>query len=310
MIYMGVTDTAYARAVGRKWMVQAVARVYRPGCKADHALILEGPQGAFKSTACTVIAMSPDWFADEIADLGSKDSAQDLRGKWIIEIGELSAMRRSEVERVKAFISRCIDHYRPSYGRRSQDFPRSCVLHRHHQRRRLPRRRDRRPAVLAGQGRHESTSTNCAATSGCCGPRRSSPSRPAKLGTCRRTSKCRRARQQADRRIADPWEQAVITWATDKNAPVTIAEVLHHAIGLELERRDQVHENRVARIFKAHGWERVQLRVAGDRVWHYRRPPHVAEPTAEQVESSAGSRPCTPCAGRRASPLSPVASSR
>ena len=128
MIYMGVTDTAYARAVGRKWMVQAVARVYRPGCKADHALILEGPQGAFKSTACTVIAMSPDWFADEIADLGSKDSAQDLRGKWIIEIGELSAMRRSEVERVKAFISRCIDHYRPSYGRRSQDFPRSCCF--------------------------------------------------------------------------------------------------------------------------------------------------------------------------------------
>ena len=71
-------------------MVQAVARIYRPGCKADHALILEGPQGAFKSTACAVIAMSPDWFADEIADLGSKDSAQDLRGKWIIEIGELS----------------------------------------------------------------------------------------------------------------------------------------------------------------------------------------------------------------------------
>ena len=93
--------------------------------------------------------------------------------------------------------------------------------------------------------------------------------------------------QQADRRIADPWEQAVMTWATDKTAPVTIAEALTYAVGLELDRRDQGDENRVARIFKAHGWERVQLRVAGSRVWHYRRPPHVAEPTAEQVEVRA-----------------------
>jgi predicted P-loop ATPase len=69
-----------------------------------------------------------EWFADEIADLGSKDSAQDLRGQWIIELGELSAMRRGEVERVKAFMSRSTDHYRPSYGRRSQDFPCQCVF--------------------------------------------------------------------------------------------------------------------------------------------------------------------------------------
>ena len=71
---------------------------------------------------------SPNWFADEISDLGSKDSAQDLRGKWIIELAELSAMKRGDIERTKAFMSRAIDHYRPSYGRRSQDFPRQCVF--------------------------------------------------------------------------------------------------------------------------------------------------------------------------------------
>ena len=154
MIYMGVTDTAYARAVGRKWMVQAVARVYRPGCKADHALILEGPQGAFKSTACTVIAMSPDWFADEIADLGSKDSAQDLRGKWIIEIGELlcyAPLRGGAGQGVHLAVHRPLSAqlWPPQSGLSAK-----LLLHRHHQRRRLPRRRDRRPAVLAGQGRH------------------------------------------------------------------------------------------------------------------------------------------------------------
>jgi hypothetical protein len=79
--YLGVPDSAYARAVGRAWMIQAVARVMEPGCKADHALILEGPQGCGKSTAAATLAMNSTWFADEIADLGSKDSAQDLCGK-------------------------------------------------------------------------------------------------------------------------------------------------------------------------------------------------------------------------------------
>ena len=68
------------------------------------------------------------WFSDELADLGTKDAAQDLRGKWIVELGELSALNRGAVERVKAFMSRRVDHYRPSYGTRSQDFPRQCVF--------------------------------------------------------------------------------------------------------------------------------------------------------------------------------------
>jgi predicted P-loop ATPase len=117
----------YLHAVAAAFMISAVARIYVPGSKVDHALIFEGPQGTYKSTSVRVL-FSPEWFADEISDLGSKDSAQDLRGKWCIEISELSAMRRSQVERVKAFISRRTDHYRPSYGRRSQDFDRQCVF--------------------------------------------------------------------------------------------------------------------------------------------------------------------------------------
>jgi predicted P-loop ATPase len=70
----------------------------------------------------------PALFSDSMSDLGTKDSAQDLRGKWLIEIAELSAMKRPEVERVKGFISRAVDHYRPSYGRRSQDFPRQGIF--------------------------------------------------------------------------------------------------------------------------------------------------------------------------------------
>jgi hypothetical protein len=118
----------YVREVGRRWAISGVARIYRPGCKADHALVLEGRQGAGKSSALAALVPNADWFADEISDLGSKDSAQDLRGKWLLELAELSALKRGEIERVKAFMSRSVDHYRPSYGRRSQDFPRQCFF--------------------------------------------------------------------------------------------------------------------------------------------------------------------------------------
>ena len=90
--------------------------------------MLEGAQGVGKSSALAALVPNPEWFADEISDLGSKDSAQDLRGKWILELAELSALKRGDIERTKAFMSRSVDHYRPSYGRRSQDFPRQCVF--------------------------------------------------------------------------------------------------------------------------------------------------------------------------------------
>jgi putative DNA primase/helicase len=125
--YLGVPKSPLADAFGRAFMISAVARVMRPGCKVDHLPILEGVQGLMKSTALSTL-VGDEWFADQIADLGTKDSSQDLRGKWVIELSDLSAVRRHEVEKVKAYITRRIDHYRPSYGRRSTDVPRQTVF--------------------------------------------------------------------------------------------------------------------------------------------------------------------------------------
>ena len=122
-----------------RWLISAVARVFQPGCKADHCLILEGAQGAGKSTAAATIALDDAWFSDELADLGTKDAAQDLRGKWIVELGELSALNRGAVERVKAFMSRRVDHYRPSLRQPLAGLPAAMRLHRVDQRRRLSR---------------------------------------------------------------------------------------------------------------------------------------------------------------------------
>ncbi|MBB5691713.1 P-loop ATPase [Roseomonas alkaliterrae] len=125
--YLGAEDTPLHRSMAALWMVSAVARIMQPGCKADHMLILEGPQGIRKSTALKVLASEP-WFTDELAELGSKDAAQQMRGIWIIEMAELDAIGQADVSRIKAFLSRTTDRYRPPYERYVVTVPRQCVF--------------------------------------------------------------------------------------------------------------------------------------------------------------------------------------
>lgn len=123
----GVADSAYARGVSSRWTISAVARIMRPGCQADCALVLEGLQGHGKSTGLEALA-GQGWFADTGLDLGSKDSYQCLRRKWIYELGELTGVKGKAIERVKAFLSARVDNYRPSFGKRNVDFPRQTVF--------------------------------------------------------------------------------------------------------------------------------------------------------------------------------------
>ncbi len=118
----------YLAAVGSAWIKSAVARVLFPGCKVDCVLVLEGEQGAGKSRAAAALAVQPDWFTDSLPDLHSKDAALQLAGKWIIELSELSAIRRSEIENVKGFLSRQTDTYRPPYAARTVQQPRQSVF--------------------------------------------------------------------------------------------------------------------------------------------------------------------------------------
>jgi len=116
----------YLQLVAVKFLVSAVARVMRPGCKVDTVLILEGLQGMQKSTSLKVLA--GDWFTDTPFNLGDKDAFQSISGKWIIELAELDSFNKSESTRAKAFFSSAIDNYRVAYGRRNNDYPRQCVF--------------------------------------------------------------------------------------------------------------------------------------------------------------------------------------
>lgn len=117
----------YLERVGVMTLIQAVARVRDPGCKADTVLILEGEQGRRKSTALKTL-FGEDWFSDTPIDLGSKDAYENIRGLWCIEMAELDALNKADSTRAKAFFSSATDRYRVSYGRRAQTFPRQCVV--------------------------------------------------------------------------------------------------------------------------------------------------------------------------------------
>jgi hypothetical protein len=126
--YMGCHNApdGLSQVYARRWMVSAVARALRPGCKVDTMLILKGPQGARKSTGFRVLG--GDWFSDSPIPIGTDDAAQALQGVWIQELPELDSLRRKEVTAIKAFIAAQEDHFRRRFDRFWTDRPRQSVL--------------------------------------------------------------------------------------------------------------------------------------------------------------------------------------
>jgi predicted P-loop ATPase len=117
----------FSQIAFRKWLISAVARSFEAGCKADHVLILEGEQGAGKSTAMRILC-GDDTFGDSVPPLNTKDAMDYVRGKWIIELAELSSVSKAEVEHVKAYITRTEEKFRPAYARTEVTYQRRCVF--------------------------------------------------------------------------------------------------------------------------------------------------------------------------------------
>ena len=206
-------------------MISAVARVFAPGCKADCCLILEGEQGIKKSTALRALAQP--WFTDEIADLGSKDAALQTRGVWVIEIAELESLSRSDVGKIKAFMSRATDRFRPPYGKRPIDSPRQCVFagsvnHGTYLRDETGGRRfwpvACKAAVIDVDGLAACRDQLWAEATALY-----FDGRPWWLDSVALNREA--AEEQADRYEGDPWDELILAWAQDRES-VAIADVL------------------------------------------------------------------------------------
>ena len=267
--YLGVEPSPYVAAVGSCWMIAAVARILRPGVKADTCLILEGPQGIKKSTALRTLTQP--WFTDEIAELGSKDAALQLQGVWVIEIAELDSMSRAEVGRVKSFMSQLSDRFRPPYAGRLIDAPRQCVFagsvnHSTYLRDETGGRRFwpvecKAPVIdidgLAGV--RDQLWAEAAA--------QFFDGKPWWLES--RELNRDAAEEQSDRYEGDPWDQVIAEWVSGRET-VSITDVLRFCIEKRMDQWTQIDKNRVARCLRAQGWERFNSGTRRARQWRYR----------------------------------------
>lgn len=125
--YAGAEPTEYTQIVGQRFLISAVARVFKPGSKVDTMLVLEGPQGLKKSTLARGLFGS-EWFSDQVGDVTSKESSIQIQGLWAVEVAEMDSFNRADDKAVKSFLSRIDDRYRPTFGINTIERPRRCVF--------------------------------------------------------------------------------------------------------------------------------------------------------------------------------------
>jgi predicted P-loop ATPase len=263
--YLGVGPISpYVSMVGPMFMIGMVARVIQPGCKLDYMLVLEGPQGTKKSSACAILA--GEWFSDNLPDVTiGKDVSQHLRGKWLIEISEMSALSRAENAALKAFLTRQVERYRPSYGRHEVIQPRQCVfvgstnksayLRDETGGRRfwpiktgkidlygLERDRDQ----LFAEAMHNFLA--------------GSPWWP----TADEEAEHFKSHQDA-RYEADAWEEPVVEFVA-RHKKVSVFEVARHALNIDTPRIGTADQRRIAAILERLGWERRPSKNSKGRI--------------------------------------------
>ena len=264
-------ESPYIQNVGAKWLIQAVARIYQPGVKADTVLIFQGGEGLLKSSAFRVLA--EPWFSDDMPDLSDrKDSALQLDGVWVIELSELSSIRNSETEQIWSFISRQTDRYRPPYGHHVIEQPRRCVFAGTTNREEPLKGDDNQrrwwPVTVRGKidlGALREARDQLWAEAVV----RFRAGEPWWLQT---DALVAAARDETEaRRARDPWHDEIAAFVVGLER-VSNYEVLKSALNVPIERHDQLKRNRVAGVFRALGWRRRQVRVDGALRWVYLKP--------------------------------------
>jgi len=268
---VGAQDTKLNREMGRRWLIQCIARAFRPGIKADCVLILVGPQGVKKSTTFRLLA-TDEYFCDTPMDIGSSNAYMQIHRAWIYEVAELASIRRAHNSSTKAFLSAQEDTFRPPYGRKTM------TLKRH--------------TVFCG------TTNKGAFITDMTGSRRYWPVQVGVIDTdwilnnraqiwaeavvafkngekwyLENEAEQELEEQSSDFRQYDPWHEVIEEWLHGHytNSNLSTSEIMTRALSLEKYQMTRNNEMRVGDIMRQLGYDRVRRRVGGERMYIWKK---------------------------------------
>lgn len=263
-VYAGAEPGDYSAEVGEMFLIQLVARVFDPGCKADYMLVLEGAQGEEKSKVALTL-VGEEWFSDSLPDIG-KDASLHLIGKWLIEDAEMDVMSRAENKRRKAFISRTVERYRRPYGHFEVTEKRQCVffgttntddyLHDETGGRRWWPIRQAHPIAIEALAKDRRQLFAEALFL----YREGKPWWPE-----RQLEKTLIAPEQDARQETDPWEPTIEEYLVGRTR-VSVSEIATHALFIQLRDYDARVQSRIAKVLRRLRWTRGRLKDG--RFWN------------------------------------------
>jgi predicted P-loop ATPase len=272
--YFGVEDSPYVRAIGLRFLISAVARIYEPGAKVDHVLVLEGPQGKLKSEALRTLAIRDEWFTDRLSHITSKDAILEIAGVLLVEIAEMDALTRATSSAMKSFLTRRKDRFRPPYAKYMVNWPRQCVF-----------AGDINPNggyLKDPTGARRIWPVTCRGMIDRDGlekirdqlwaesEHRYKAGEPWWLETPELEALA--TAEQSARFVVDAWEEPVRKWIGDRT-DVSLSQLLEHALGLAPEQWTQSAQKRVVGILTRMGFEKRRPRVNEKREHRYQRDP-------------------------------------
>jgi predicted P-loop ATPase len=271
----GCEDTELHREVGKRWLIQAIARAMTPGCKADCCLILIGKQGAKKSTLFRTLA-STQFFADTPLDIGSPNAYTQIRRAWIYEVAELDSVRRSANSATKAFLSAQEDVYRPAYGRHA------VTVKRH--------------VCFAG------TTNEAQFISDQSGSRRYWPVKVGNIDLewvannrdqlwaealiefhagerwwLEDEASESLSEESEQYRHVDPWMERISDWLVSNASALTTRKILEEGLKLEPNQMTRSAEMRIGEVMRDLGFERSRTRKGSRRIYEWRKREKVIE---------------------------------
>jgi len=275
--YMGAPDHEMIGVFGAKFMIGAVARIYEPGCQMDNMLVFEGKQGAGKTTAVAAL-FGRDHMISSISDFKTKEASIAIQGRWVIEVAELAALKKTDVTDIKRFLTETVDQYRPVHGTNMIDRPRRCVFvgtTNEHQYLKDATGNRRFWPVPCGDVKVRSLKDerdNLWAEA----VARYRAGEPWWLTDVEHIA--RSEALQGDRSESDTWGDVIDRWLGEPEIAIldhmTVGAILCEAIKMPIDRQGKIDEMRVANHLTRRGWVRVKKRISKNSpaVWCWKRP--------------------------------------